>query len=89
MIQEIGPPSTSPSEPIEEEKPPPKVYHMPFYNRPGTKEWFVANITKHNGKSPNEVVANYLMEKGESTEPINDIEWSAIHDVLLDLSKLS
>ena len=89
MIQEIGPPSTSPSEPIEEEKPAPKVYHMPFYHRPGTKGWFVANITKHIGKSPNEVVANYLMAKGESTEPVNDIEWSAIHDVLLDLSKFT
>ncbi len=85
MIQEIGPPSTSPSEPVEEEKPAPKVYHMPFYNRPGTKEWFVANITKHSGKTPNLVVANYLLAKG--TEPYNDIEWSAIHDVLLDLSK--
>ena len=63
------------------------MYHMPYYHRPGTKEWFVANITRHIGKSPNEVVANYLMEKAESIEPINDIELSAIHDVLLDLSK--
>jgi hypothetical protein len=72
MIQEMAPPSTSPSEPTEEEKPVPKVYHMPFYHRPGTKEWFVANITKHSGKSPNEVVANYLMAKGTSTEPLDE-----------------
>ena len=82
------PPSTSPSEPMEE-KPVPKVYHMPFYHRPGTKEWFVANITKHSGKSPNEVVAKYLMAKGVSHEPLNDIELSAIHEVLMDISKFT
>ena len=87
-MQEMAPPSTSPSEPIEE-KPAPKVYHMPFYHRPGTKEWFVANITKHSGKSPNEVVANYLMAKGVSPERPNEIECSAIHDVLAGISKFT
>ena len=84
-MQEIAPPSTSPSEPTEEEKAAPTVYHMPFYHRPGTKEWFVANITKHSGKTPNLVVANYLMAKG--TEPLSDIEWSAIREVFADTSK--
>ena len=62
---------------------------MPFYHRPGTKEWFIARITDHPGKTPNEVVANYLMAKGTSTEPPNAIEWSAIHDILLDLSRFT
>ena len=89
MIQEMAPPDTSPSEPIEEEKPAPKVYHLPIYHRPETKEWYIANINKHIGKSPNEVVANYLRAKGESTELINEIECSAIKEVLVDMSKFT
>lgn len=85
----MGPPSTSPSEPPEEEKPAEKVYHMPFYHRPGTKEWFIANITMHPSKSGREAVANYLMAKGTSTEPLNDIELSAIREVLMDISRFT
>jgi len=85
----MAPPSTSPSEPMDEEKPAQTVYHMPLYQRPGTKEWFVANITKHSGKSSNEIVAKYLIAKGVSPEPPNDIELSAIHDVLMGIGKFT
>ena len=86
MIQEMAPPpSISPSEPAEEEK----VWHMPFYRRPGTKEWYIQNIDNHSGRSANEKVANYLFAKCVSGEPIDKVELSAIEDVLTGMSVLS
>ena len=83
MIQETTPPpSTSPSEPAEEEKPVPKVYHMPFYRPPGTKEWYIQAINNHRSNYPNEKVANYLMSKKDPKERVSDVEFSAIQEVL-------
>jgi len=76
--QEMAPPSTLPPELMEEETPAPR-----------TKGWFIADITKHPGKSPNEIVAKYLLAKGVSPEPPNDTEWSAIRDVLMGISKFT
>jgi len=76
------PPSTSPSEPAEEEKPVPKVYHMPFYYRPGTKEWFIEAIRNRPGETPNEKVANFLFAKGTNASPTTGPEFNALKEIL-------
>jgi hypothetical protein len=87
MIQEMTPPPpTSPSESAEEGKVTPKVYHMPFYHRPGTKEWHISQIENQKGKNNNEKTANWLLAKGKNR--LNDSEWNAIHEVLLDLARM-
>jgi hypothetical protein len=88
MTQETAPPpSTSPSEPVEEEKPVPKVYHMPFYYRPGTKEWYISQIENQKGRNNLEKTANWLLTKTSDNKP-DDSELSAMRDVLLGLTRM-